>query len=182
MNWHAGKHEMKFGGEFLKDRHTKVWDLNRRGTFTFNRQPSTAILEAAFPQDAWDDPSGWDLSLLQPFLQQYSVFFHDDYLVDVGRSQSAAWFGDNWRVSNSLTINLGVRYDVDPDGLDPQWVRDIPIPIDNGRDNGNFGYQPGVQDLNNVAPRVGLPTTSAGTTTSSSAAAPASTTTSRCRT
>ena len=24
MNWHAGKHEMKFGGEFLKDRHTKV--------------------------------------------------------------------------------------------------------------------------------------------------------------
>ena len=57
MNWHAGKHEIKFGGEFLKDRHTKVWDLNRRGTFTFNRQPSTAILEAAFPQDAWDDPS-----------------------------------------------------------------------------------------------------------------------------
>ena len=48
-----------------------MWDLNRRGTFTFNRQPSTAILEAAFPQDAWDDPSRWDLSLLQPFLQQY---------------------------------------------------------------------------------------------------------------
>ena len=43
------------------------------------------------------------------------------------RSQTAAWFGDNWRVSNTLTINLGVRYDVDPEGLDPQWVRDIPI-------------------------------------------------------
>ena len=156
MNMHAGKHEIKFGGEFLKDRHTKVWDLNRRGTFTFNRQPSTAILEAAFPQDAWDDPSRWDLSLLQPFLQQYSVFFHEDYLVDVGRSQSAAWFGDNWRVSNTLTINLGVRYDVDPEGLDPQWVRDIPIVLDNGRDSGNFGYQPGVRDFNNVAPRVGF--------------------------
>jgi hypothetical protein len=156
MNWHAGKHEMKFGGEFLKDRHTKVWDLNRRGTFTFNRQPATAILEAAFPQDAWDNPSAWDLSLLQPYLQQYSVFFHEDYLVDVARSQTAAWFGDNWRVSNQVTINLGVRYDVDPDGLNPQWVRDIPIPIDNGRDNGNFGYQPGVQDLNNIAPRVGF--------------------------
>src|SRR5262245_30183384 len=156
MNWHRGKHEIKFGGEILKDRHTKVWDLNRRGTFTFNRQPSTAILEAAFPEDAWDDPARWDLSLLQPFLQQYSVFFHDDYLVDVGRSQAAAWFGDNWRVSNALTINFGVRYDVDPDGLDPQWVNDVPIMIDNGRDSGNFGYQTGVQDLDNIAPRVGF--------------------------
>jgi Carboxypeptidase regulatory-like domain len=156
MNWHAGKHDIKFGGEFLKDRHTKVWDLNRRGTFTFNRQPSTAILEAAFPEDAWNDPSRWDLSLLQPYLQQYSVFFHKDYLVDVPRSQTAAWFGDNWRLTNSLTINLGVRYDVDPDGINPPGVRDIPILIDNGRDNGNFGYQTGVRDLNNVAPRVGF--------------------------
>jgi hypothetical protein len=156
VNWHPGRHDVKFGGEFLKDRHTKVWDLNRRGTFTFNRQPSTAILEAAFPQNSWDNPAAWDLSLLQPYLQQYSVFFHQDYLVDVGRSQMAAWFGDNWRVTNGLTINLGVRYDVDPDGLNPQWVIDKPIPINNGRDNGNFGYQPGVRDLNNVAPRAGF--------------------------
>ena len=155
-NWHVGKHEMKFGGEWVKDRHTKVWDLNRRGTFTFNRQPSTAILEAAFPEDAWDDPSRWDLSLLQPYLQQYSIFFHQDYLVNVPRSQSALWFGDNWRLTNSLTLNLGVRYDVDPDGLNPPGVRDIPILIDNGRDNGDFGYHPGVHDFNNVAPRVGF--------------------------
>jgi hypothetical protein len=155
-NAHAGRHEIKFGGEFIKDRHTKVWDLNRRGTFTFNRQPSTAILEAAFPQDAWDDPSRWDLSLLQPYLQQYSIFFHDDYLVNVPRSQTAAWFGDNWRLTNSLTLNLGVRYDLDLNGLNPPGVTDIPIMIDNGRDVGNFGYQTGVRDLNNVAPRVGF--------------------------
>ena len=35
-------------------------------------------------------------------------------------------------------------------------MRDVPIMIDNGRDSGNFGYQPGVRDLNNVAPRVGF--------------------------
>ena len=63
------------------------------------------------PAGAWDDPSRWDISLLQPYLQRFSVFFHEDYLVDVGRSQTAAWFGDNWRVSNSLTMNLGVRYE-----------------------------------------------------------------------
>ena len=156
VNWHVGSHDIKYGGEFLKDRHTKVWDLNRRGTFTFNRQPSTAILEAAFPEDSWDNPAAWDLSLLQPFLQQYSVFFHDDYLVNVPRSQTAAWFGDNWRVTNDLTINLGLRYDLDWNGLNPPGVRDIPIMIDNGVDKGNFGYQTGVRDLNNIAPRVGF--------------------------
>jgi hypothetical protein len=155
-NWHLGGHELKFGGEIMKDRHTKVWDLNRRGTFTFNRQPSTAILEAAFPEDQWDNPAGWDLSQLQPYLQQYSIFFHEDYLVNVPRSQYAAWFGDNWRMSDTLTVNLGVRYDIDPDGLNPPGVRDIAIPIDNGRDAGNFGYQTGVVDGNNIAPRVGF--------------------------
>src|SRR6185436_14177521 len=77
-------------------------------------------------------------------------------LVNVPRSQTAAWFGDNWRLSNSLTINLGVRYELDLNGLNPPGVRDIPIMIDNGRDVGNFGYQTGVRDLNNVAPRVGF--------------------------
>jgi hypothetical protein len=156
VNWHVGSHDIKFGGEFLKDRHTKVWDLNRRGTFTFNRQPSTAILEAAFPADSWDDPSRWDLSLLQPYLQQYSIFFHEDYLVNVPRSQTAAWFGDSWRPTGALTVNLGVRYDLDWSGLNPPGVRDIDIPINNGRDNGDFGYHPGVRDVNNVAPRVGF--------------------------
>src|SRR3982750_445578 len=50
------KHDVKFGGESLADSDTKVWDLNGPGTFTYNNQPSTAILEAAFPQDQWNNP------------------------------------------------------------------------------------------------------------------------------
>ena len=156
MNWHAGKHDIKFGGEFLKDRHTKVWDLNRRGTFTFNRQPSTAILEAAFPQTPGTIRRGGISACFSRSCSSTRSSSTTTIWLTSAASQAAAWFGDNWRVSNSLTINLGVRYDVDPEGLDPQWVSDIPIMIDNGRDNGNFGYQPGVRDLNNVAPRVGF--------------------------
>ena len=44
MNAHAGKHETKFGGEFLRVRDTKEWDLNRRGTYTFN----TPAVDARF--------------------------------------------------------------------------------------------------------------------------------------
>lgn len=156
LNWNKGRHDLKMGGEFLKDRHTKVWALNRRGTFTFNRQPTAAALDQAFPQDQWDNPAAWDLSALQPFVQQYSVFFHDDYLVNVPRSQSALWFGDNWRVSNQLTLNLGARWDVDPYGLNPPGVHDVSIPINNGKDNGDFGYKTGTHDYTNVAPRVGF--------------------------
>ena len=36
VNWHLGKHETKFGGEFLRVHDTKVWSLNRRGTYTFS--------------------------------------------------------------------------------------------------------------------------------------------------
>ena len=60
-------------------------------------------------------------------------------------------------MSNTLTINLGVRYDVDPEGLDPP-VGDATSRSSSttGVTAGNFGYQPGVRDYNNVAPRVGF--------------------------
>ena len=45
VNWHLGKHETKFGGEFLRVRDTKVWALNRRGTYVFNKLPSDGDLE-----------------------------------------------------------------------------------------------------------------------------------------
>ena len=86
MTSHRGRHELKFGAEFLKDTDTKVWDLNRRGTFVFNKQPSAAMLEADFPAATWNQPLSWNISNLQPYLQEYDVFFNpNNYLVDVPR-------------------------------------------------------------------------------------------------
>ena len=66
MNWHTGTHDIKFGGEFLKDRDTKVWSLNRRGTYVFNTPAvRRRFSSAAFPADAWDDPARWDISGLR---------------------------------------------------------------------------------------------------------------------
>ena len=183
VTMHRGRHELKFGAEFLKDADTKVWDLNRRGTFVFNKQPSAAILEADFPAATWNQPLSWNISNLQPYLQEYDVFFNpNNYLVDVPRPYSAAWFGDNWQMSNDLTVNLGIRYDLDLDGLNPPGVTNTPIMINDGfYPAGNYGYQTGVKALNDF----GAPAsrgTSAATARSSSAAAWASTTTSPSRT
>jgi hypothetical protein len=156
VTWHTGRHDAKFGGEFLRVRDTKNWSLNRRGTYVFNTRPSDAELERRFPADAWNDPSRWDISGLEPYLQRFDINFHPDYLVDTPRPTMALWFGDNWRMTNNLSVNFGVRYDADWGATNPPWVEDRVIMIDNGVESGDFGFKSGIRDLNNIAPRVGF--------------------------
>ncbi len=105
---------------------------------------------------AWDNPAAWDISGLEPYLQRFDINFNPDYLIDIPRPTWAAWFGDNWRVTNDLSVNFGVRYDVDSGATDPPFVTPTVIMINNGRESGDFGYKTGIRDLNNVAPRVGF--------------------------
>ena len=129
INGHKGAHDLEIGGEFLRVRDTKEWSLNRRGTYVFNTRPSDAELERRFPADAWDDPSRWDVSGLEPYLNRFDINFHPDYLIDIPRPTMAFWIGDNWRATNNLSINLGVRYDADWGATDPPGVdgdRDAP--------------------------------------------------------
>jgi hypothetical protein len=156
VTWHLGRHQTKFGGEFLRVHDTKVWSLNRRGTYTFSTRPSDAELERRFPASAWNNPGAWDISGLEPYLQNFTINFNPDYLVDIPRPTLGLWFGDNWRVTSNLSVNLGVRYDADWGATDPPYVTPTVILIDNGRESGDFGYKTGIRDLNNVAPRVGF--------------------------
>jgi hypothetical protein len=153
---HRGRHEMKMGAEFLRVKDTKNWSLNRRGTYVFSTRPSDAELERRFPADAWDDPTRWDISGLEPYLQRFDINFHPDYIVDTPRPTVALWFGDNWRMTDNLSVNVGVRYDADWGATNPPFVIDNVIMIDNGFESGDFGYKTGIRDLNNVAPRAGF--------------------------
>ncbi len=155
-NWRASKHQVKFGGEYLRVKDTKNWSLNRRGTYVFSTRPSDAELERRFPASAWNDPTKWDISGLEPFLQRFDINFHPDYIVDTPRPTMAMWFGDNWQTTSTLSINLGVRMDADWGATNPPFVSDTTIMINNGRESGDFGYKSGIRDLNNIAPRVGF--------------------------
>ena len=123
VNWHRDRHQMKFGGEFLRVRDTKDWSLGRRGRYVFANRPSDAELERRFPADAWNDPSRWDVTGLEPFLQRYDINFHPDYLSTCLRPTLALWFGDTWRPADSLSLNFGVRWDADWGATDPPDVR-----------------------------------------------------------
>ena len=156
VSWHRERHQIKFGGEFLRIKDTKDWSLNRRGTFVFSSRPSDAELERRFPASAWNDPLRWDIAGLEPFLQRFDINFHPDYAVDVPRPTLAIWFGDTWRPTDNLTLNLGLRWDADWGATDPPGVRESVVRISNGVESGDFGYKTGIRDLNSVAPRAGF--------------------------
>ena len=43
------------------------------------------------------------------------------------RPTLALWFGDNWRATNNLSVNFGVRYDADWGRHDPPGVHNVTI-------------------------------------------------------
>lgn len=156
-----GRHDMKFGGEFLRWHDTGQWQLLSRGEFIFTGRPPD--LDRRFPADAWDDPTRWDLTGLDALVQRYDQNF-GDWTIDIPRPTWAIWAGDTWRVNDALTVNYGVRWDADWGALDPPLIttqatfnpaggqpyRDIDF------GPGDLLYPNNLRDLGSVAPRGGF--------------------------
>jgi len=106
LTWSHGNHGLKFGGDF-------VYEPVLGGIFAFNSAPEFDFVDTAqniatdkktYPQGFFTPGSVGDIALSggDP---------HFD-LVD-GAKQFAAYMQDDWKISPRLTLNLGVRYDVD---------------------------------------------------------------------
>lgn len=157
----AGRHDMKFGGEFLRWHDTGQWQLLSRGEFIFTGRPPD--LNRRFPADAWNDPTRWDVTGLDSLVQRFDQNF-GDWTIDIPRPTWAVWAGDTWRINDSLTVNYGVRWDADWGALDPPLITTKatfnpvggpPYPdIDFGP--GDLLYPNNLRDLGSVAPRGGF--------------------------
>jgi len=158
----AGRHDVKFGGEYLRWHDTGSWELLSRGEFIFNSIP--ADINRRIPFDAWDDPSRWDLTGLDSTVQRFDQNF-GDWTIDIPRPTWAVWFGDTWRMSDSFTVNYGVRWDADWGALDPPLITtqakfnpaggasqyaDIDL------QGGALLYPNNLRDIGSVAPRGGF--------------------------
>lgn len=163
LTWSKGSHDIKIGAEWLHGSDTGWWMARPQGHYFFSRLPSDAARR--FPLDAWNDPSRWDFSGLDPLVLRVDQYYaqrgggndgHGDWSFDIPRPTYAAWIGDTWAVNDRLTLNLGVRYDLAPRDLDPPLVRETDVIIDNGFTTEDVGFQNGIRDSNNVAPRVGF--------------------------
>jgi hypothetical protein len=163
LSWLKGGHDFKIGGEWLAGSDTGWWMARPNGHLNFSALPPNAA--SRFPLDAWNDPSRWDFSGLDPLALRSDQYYaergggndgHGDWSFDIPRPTYAVWLNDNWTLNNRLTLNLGVRYDLGWRDLDPPLVNETDVIINNGLFTENTGFRNGIRDLNNIAPRVGF--------------------------
>jgi hypothetical protein len=157
LNLTYSKHTIKIGTEVFRGRDTATWFLGRAGRMFFTQLPSPAEMARRFPIDQWNNPAAWDVAGLDSIVQRFDINYHPlDWAIDIPRPQWAVWFGDTWQVMDRLTLNYGIRYDLDWGATAPPGITENTILIDNGRDTGDFGYRADIRDLDNVSPRVGF--------------------------
>ena len=138
-----GRHDLRAGAEYL-DRNQIQANCRQCGGVIDARggpRPPDAQLQAIFP-DAFNVDT-WNLAALSPITRSY-VIGVGDFRVPVPSQKFGVWAQDDWRVSDTLTLNLGVRYDL---GLNI-FANDIEfLPWQRaGRPN----------DSDNIQPRVGF--------------------------
>src|SRR5207247_442858 len=77
-----------------------------------NGGPVPADIEALFP-DAFNADT-WNLAAISSITTRYTVGVSDatNFLTPIPMWKYGAWAQDDWRLSNHLTVNLGLRYDL----------------------------------------------------------------------
>jgi hypothetical protein len=116
MSFWFGSHSIKAGGSFTYDVTKQLYQPLQNGVYSFRGSPETAPTPFLFRQSFALTP---EASLMYPKAYVIGTFIQDD-----------------WRVSNRLTINLGLRYDF-------EVIKDIPD-------------WPAGTDFDNFDPRVGF--------------------------
>jgi hypothetical protein len=135
-----GRHDVKVGGDFIHYTMSQGWCNVCDGLFT-STSPAPANLEQLIPN--WQDASTWNWTAMSPLFLDYNVTI-GNMSYSVKRQIYAAWYQDDWKMGNKLTLNMGVRYDLDH-GAQGEWVKFLPW---------LSGKRP--TDKNNVAPRLGF--------------------------
>jgi hypothetical protein len=103
----TGNHALKFGANFNQLPNLGLLNANEHfPTLTFFDDPSVILSNSngRYPQ-------GFNTPGIVRQWQQANPVRSDD--VQYGAKQFAGWFQDDWRTTPKLTLNLGVRYDVD---------------------------------------------------------------------
>jgi hypothetical protein len=137
----SGRHELKLGGEYIY--HHMPWmfcnvcngELDARGG------PIPANIGALFPD--LNDFSTWNLAPLSPMTVRWRQGIGRQGFT-TPRQVYGVWLQDNWTVTPRLTLNLGLRYDLQINSFNNQ----IGIPP--------FLPPNRPDDKNNIGPRIGF--------------------------
>ncbi len=141
FSWSIGLHNTKFGGDFNYLPLSAIFTVNYGGVYDFGSQ---SLFPTGFPA-------------FSP-VQAYGLGMPGDFIQGLGSPSDSfsnkplgVFWQDSWRVRHNLTLNYGVRYDVEfpPTFKPPQGLA---LSAYN-----TLGLQKGIQtDKNNIQPRIGI--------------------------
>jgi len=136
----AGRHDLKLGGEAFYQKNPVFLCMRCMGVYDATGVAIPSNIESLFP--VWNDVSTWNIGALSPITRSYTLGV-GDLQQHAPLSGVAGWVQDDWQVTSRLTMNLGLRYDLE-DGV---YAEDVELEpwIRAGRKN----------DTNNFSPRVG---------------------------
>lgn len=130
-----GRHDFKFGGDYTYAKHRYEAHFYENGQWQFGT-------DAAFNRD---NPATWPFAFVQ---QTNGLYNYDSHIL-------AAYVQDDWRVSNRLTINLGLRYDLDTN-LRMNGIYEQVLSQPQYAGLGNFVSADRGNDYDNIQPRLGF--------------------------
>jgi len=111
--WLKGNHSIKVGADYQHLPYSGYFGQNVRGTVLgFASGVSAIPLSSIFPYATWNDPSTWNISLLNQYVSSYTQGF-GNWNYNVPTNNVGAWVQDDWKVNQKLTLNMGLRYDND---------------------------------------------------------------------
>jgi hypothetical protein len=132
----GGRHDVKLGAEALLLSHTAGLCRQCMGVVNAQNGSVPANIEALFP--VWNDASTWNMAAISPNVRTYTQGV-GRFIFTSRRPNYAAWVQDDWTISQRLTLNLGLRYDL----IQNAWANSIEIPPlligDRPTDYTNFG-------------------------------------------
>ncbi len=140
FSWTLGRHDTKFGVDFNYIPLKAIFTVNYGGVYDFGSQ-------SLFP----------GLPSFSP-VQSYGLGLPGDFIQGIGNPQDSfsnkplgVFWQDSWRVRPNLTLNYGVRYDVE---FPPQFTPPDALAL---AAYNQLGLQKGIQtDTNNIQPRFGV--------------------------
>ena len=140
----GGRHTLKMGGEFIHMLGHNEGLGNGNGNLDARGGPVPANIESLFP-DIFDART-WNLDPLsaQSINWRQTIDKTGEYQVFLPRNIIAGWVQDDWTISPRLTLNLGVRYDLEENAFANDYALPPFVP----------GNRP--EDINNVGPRMGF--------------------------
>ena len=144
FTYSSARHTVRLGGEYLYKRAPTFWCVACEGRLDATDGPVPANLESLFP-DLFD-VSTWNLDALSAQSISWRQSFSRGELNEVldPRHTFGVWIQDDWTLSPRLTLNLGLRYDLQLKAF--------------ANDREILPFLPGNRpnDRNNVGPRTGL--------------------------